>query len=76
MISVIALVSDDRVWFEAFDQVVRLGDVIALAWAEYKSDRVSKRVGRSVDFGAQTAAASPQTLGIRPPFAMRAPAAC
>ena len=52
MIGVITLVGDDGVGLKAFDQVVRLGDVVALAWPEQQADRVAERVGRGMDLGA------------------------
>ncbi len=52
VIGVITLVGDDGVGLKAFDQVVRLGDVVSLAWPEQQADRVAERVGRGVDFGA------------------------
>jgi hypothetical protein len=55
---------------------MREGDVIALARGADQADRIAKRVASGVDFGAQPAARSAQALGIRPPFALRAPAAC
>ncbi|VFU16632.1 protein of unknown function (plasmid) [Methylocella tundrae] len=76
VIGVITLVGDDGFGLEAFDQGVRLGDVVALAWPEQQADGIAERVGRGVDLGAQATARSPQTLGIRPPLAILAPAAC
>jgi hypothetical protein len=76
VIGVITLVGDDGFGLKAFDEIVRLGDVVALAWPEQQADRIAERVGRGVDFGAQAAAGAAQALGIRPPLAIRAPAAC
>ena len=56
MIGVVALVSDRDVRGEAFDQLVREGDVVALAWRADQAHRIAKRVARGVDFGAQAAA--------------------
>jgi len=76
MIGVVSLVGDDGLRLEPFDQVMGLGDVVALPWPEQQADGIAERVGGGVDFGAQATAGSAQTLGIRPPFASRAPAAC
>jgi len=76
MIGVIALVGDEGAGLEALDQFMGLCDIVALAWPEQQTDGIAKCVGRGVDFGTQATAGSPQTLGIRPPFAIRAPAAC
>jgi hypothetical protein len=55
---------------------MRLGDVVTLPRTEEKPHGIAQRVGRGVDFGAQPAAGAPQTLGMRPPLAILAPAAC
>jgi hypothetical protein len=55
---------------------MREGDVIALARGADQSDWIAKRIAGGVDFGAQPASRAAQALGIRPPFALRAPAAC
>jgi hypothetical protein len=52
VIGVIALIGDDGFGFKAFDQGVRLRDVIALAWPEQQADRIAERIGRGVDLGA------------------------
>ena len=76
MIGVITLVGDNGLGFEAFDQGVRLRDVVALAWPEQQADGIAERIGRGVDLRAQPAAGAAQALGMRPPLAIRAPAAC
>jgi hypothetical protein len=76
MIGVVALVGDCDVRGEAFDQLVREGDVVALAWRADQAHRIAKRIAGGVDFGAQAAAGATKALGIRPPFCRRAPAAC
>jgi hypothetical protein len=52
------------------------GDVIALPGRANQADRIAETITSSMDFGAQTAPRPAQALGIRPPFALRAPAAC
>ena len=76
MIGVVAFVGDCEVGGEAFDQLVREGDVVALAWRADQAHRVAKRIAGGVDFGAQAAAGATKALGIRPPFCRQAPAAC
>jgi hypothetical protein len=76
VIRVITLVGDDGFSLETFDEVMRLCDVVALPWPEKKPDGIAERVGGGVDLRAQSAPRSAQTLGIRPPLAIRAPAAC
>ena len=74
VIRVITLVGDDGFSLETFDEVMRLCDVVALPWPEKKPDGIAERVGGGVDLRAQSAPRSAQTLGIRPPLAIRAPA--
>jgi hypothetical protein len=76
MVGVIALVGDGRARGDAVDKIMREGDVIALARGADQSDRIAKRIAGGVDFSAQPAARPAQALGICPPFALRAPAAC
>ena len=76
MVGIVAFVGDRRAGGDAVNKVMREGDVIALARGADQADRIAKRVASGVDFGAQPAARSAQALGIRPPFALRAPAAC
>ena len=51
-------------------------NVVALAWRADQAHRIAQRIAGGVDFGAQAAAGTTKTLGIRPPFSRRAPAAC
>ena len=76
MVSVIAFVGDHGLGFQAVDKFVGKGDVVALACRADQTQRQSKGIACCVDLRAQTAAGAAQTLGIRPPFALRAPAAC
>ena len=76
MIGVVALIGDRDAGIEAVDQLVRKGDVVALALANRSGDRITERIAGSVDFGAQASAGAAKALGIRPPFCRRAPAAC
>jgi len=76
MVGVIALVGDRHVRCETIDKVVCEGDVIALPRGADQTDWIAETIASGMDFGAQTASRPTQALGIRPPFALRAPAAC
>lgn len=76
MIGVIAFVGNCAFCLEAVDELMRLGDVVALPWTCDQANRKPECIARGVDFGAQAAARPAQALGIRPPFDRRAPAAC
>ena len=76
VIGVITLVGDDRFGRKTLDQGVRLGNIVALAWPEQQADGIAESVGRDVDLRAQPTAGAVKALGIRPPLAIRAPAAC
>ncbi len=76
MRGVISLVGDHRVGRETLDQGLGLRDVMTLPRTEQQTHRIAQRIGRDMDLGAQPAPRSPQTLGIRPPLTIRAPAAC
>jgi hypothetical protein len=52
MISVVALVGDGDVRGEAFDQLVRESDVVALSWRADEPHRIAQRIAGGVDFGA------------------------
>ncbi len=75
-IGVVALVAQDRPGCEACDQVMGQRDVVALARARQKAHWIAQRIARRMNLGAQAAARPTQTLGIRPPLTLRAPAAC
>jgi hypothetical protein len=76
MIGVIALVADRGSRIEAIDKLMCEGDVVALARRADQAERIAERVAGGVDLGAQPASRPAQALGIRPPFSLRAPAAC
>lgn len=76
MIGVIAFVGNYALCLEAVDEFLRTGDIVALPWACDQANRKSECIACGVNFGAQAAARPAQTLGIRPPFERRAPAAC
>lgn len=76
VLGVVGGVGDDRSWSEAFDELGRPQDFALLTWTTDQARRISQRVGGGVDLGAQAAAGAAQPLGIRPPFFLRAPAAC
>jgi hypothetical protein len=52
VIGVITFVGDDGLGLKPLDEIMRFGDVVALAWPEQQADRIAERVGRGVDFGA------------------------
>ena len=56
MIGVIALVADRSFRIETFNQFVCEGDVVTLPRRSNQTNRIAKRIARSVDFGAQTTA--------------------
>ena len=76
MICVIAFVGKCRLGLEAIDQIMGESDVVALSRAGDQADRVAQRIAGGMDLGAQPASRPTQALGIRPPFSLRAPAAC
>jgi hypothetical protein len=52
VLSVIAFVGEDEAGFDAIEQGLDLGDVVALAAGEDEADRQAERVGGDVDLGA------------------------
>jgi hypothetical protein len=76
VIGVVALIGDRDIGGEALDQLMREGDVVALARRSDQAHRIAQRIAGGVDFGAQAPAGATKALGIRPPFCRRAPAAC
>ena len=76
MIGVVALISDRDLGFEAVDQLVREGNVVALPGRADQTHRIAKGVAGDVDLGAQASARPAKALGMRPPFCRLAPAAC
>ena len=76
MVGVIALVGNGRAGVEAVDKIMGKGNVVALAGSADQTDRIAKRIAGGMDFGAQATPRPAQALGIRPPFSLRAPAAC
>lgn len=76
MIGIVSLVSNGNLSVDAIDQVVGKSDVVALTGRTDQAKRKAERLGGGVDFGRQAAARPAQALGMRPPFVLRAPAAC
>ena len=76
MVGIVSLVGEGCLGLDTVDQVMGEGDVVALAGRADQTDGQSERLGSGMDLGAQAAARPTQALGIRPPFALRAPAAC
>ena len=73
---VVGGVGDDRSWGKALNEFGGPKDLALLTWSADQPRRVAKGVGGGMDLGAQAAARAAQPLGIRPPFSLRAPAAC
>ena len=76
VVGIVSFVGDHGFRLEAVDQLAAACDVVALARPEQQANRVAKRVGGCMDFGAQAAARAPQPLSIGSPSTFRAPAAC
>lgn len=76
MVGVVALVGDGCVGFEAVDKLVGKGNIIALPGGADQANRIAQRIASGMDLRTQPTPRSPQALGIRPPFTLRAPAAC
>ena len=76
MIGVVALVADRSARIEAIDKLMCEDNVVSLPRRADQAKRIAERVTGGVDLGAQAASRPAQALGIRPPFSLRAPAAC
>ncbi len=76
MICVIAFVGERRLRLDGLDEFMGESDVVALSGAGDQADRVAQRIAGGMDLGAQSATRATQAMGIRPPFSLRAPAAC
>jgi hypothetical protein len=76
MIGVIAFVADCGARSEAIDKLMCEGNVVALPRRPNQAERIAECITRGVDLGAQPTSRPAQALGIRPPFSVRAPAAC
>lgn len=76
VLGVVGGVSKDRPWSQAFDKFCGSQNLALLSWTADQPRRIAEGVGRGVDLGAQAATGAAQALGIRPPFSLRAPAAC
>jgi hypothetical protein len=74
MVAITALFGKSCRSRKAVDQVMGKGYVVTLSGRADQTDGEAKGLGRRMDLGAKTAARP--TLGIRPPFEWRAPAAC
>lgn len=75
-VGVLGAVGQDMAGRQAFDQVFGAADVVFLTRPADQAHGIAQAVGGGMDLGAQSAAGATQTLGIRPPFLRRAPAAC
>lgn len=76
MIGVVSLVGQKGLGLDPFDKFMRQGDVVTLTRCRDQADGKTEGFCRSMDLRAQSAARPAKTLGIRPPFSLRAPAAC
>lgn len=76
VVGIVSLVGQGGLGLEAVDERVGEGDIVALAGRADQPNRIAERVAGGVDLGAQSTSRPAQTLGIRPPFCLRAPAAC
>ena len=76
VIGIVAFIGKDGLCLETINQVIAPGGVILLARAGYETDRQAQSVGSGMDFGAQSSPGTTKALGMRPPFFLRAPAAC
>ena len=72
-IGVVCLVSDQRLWFDCFEQRLRASQIVNLTWREHHIDGIAERIGEDVNFGGQSPTGSADGL-----FAIffRAPALC
>jgi hypothetical protein len=76
MIGIVALIADRGARLEAIDKLMCEGDVVALSRRTDQAERIAERVTGGMDLRAKPASRPAQALGIRPPFSLRAPAAC
>jgi hypothetical protein len=74
MVNIITLVRECYGRLEAVNEIMREGDVVALAGTGEEADGVAHSVSGRMDFCAQSAARLAQTLGVHPPFSLRAQA--
>lgn len=76
MIGIVSLIGQSSLRLKTLDEVVGEGDVVALTRCADQAERIAERIAGGVDFGTQSTPRPAQALGIRPPFTLRAPAAC
>ncbi len=58
----VASISNESLKVEAFQQMLRLGDVMPLAGRQAQSQRIAQPINRYMDFGGEAASTSPQCL--------------
>ena len=75
-VSIVSLVGDGGSGVQSIDELIGPHDVIFLPRPANQPDGKAQRIARSMDFRAQSAPRPAQALGMRPPFTLRAPAAC
>lgn len=76
MFSVIGSVGDDGLAGDVLDQGRGIQNITAMTRAGDQADGITEAVGCRVEFGAKASFGPTKTLGIRPPFSVRAPLAC
>ena len=76
VLGVIDPVGNDRATGNTFDQGRAKQNLAAKSGTGDQTDEVAKAVGGGVELGAKPAFRPAKTLGIRPPFSLRAPPAC
>jgi hypothetical protein len=74
-ICVIGAIRDDALKIKRCNQVICLGDIMALPAGQQKTQRVAQGIYTGVDFGAEPAPAAPKRLAFLPTAFFEAPAA-
>ena len=76
MFRIIGAIAHDIIAAEAFDQWCAIQHFPAMAGRRDDAGGIAKAIGGGMQLGAQPTAGPAKPLGIRPPFFVRAPAAC
>jgi hypothetical protein len=74
-IRVLRAIGNDPLKIKRCNQVIRLGDNVALSCSQEKAQPVAQRIYAGVDFGGEPAPAAPERLAILPTAFFDAPAA-
>jgi len=75
VIGIVAFIRNHILAGEAGNQVFRLGDIIALSTRQRKAQRITQRIDRHMDFGAEPTPAASEGLGGLSAVFLDAPAA-